>query len=84
MVRLAIPQPSTTLKDVRDILTSAAQNTTAARGDVEKSQRQFLDALAAAQNVGVAAVAVARQGWTWGAWAWWVGVELLLIWGVFR
>lgn len=84
MRRLAIPQPSTTLQDVRDALAHAAQSSTTARVDVEKTQRQFLEALATAQHVGGGAVAVARKGWTWGSWAWWVGVELLLVWGVFR
>lgn len=27
---------------------------------------------------------VARRGWTWGNWAWWLSVEALLVWGVFR
>ena len=51
---------------------------------MEATQRQWLDALATAQRMGDGAVLVARKGLGWGNWAWWVGVEILLVWGVFR
>jgi len=82
--RITIPQPSTTLQDVKGALAHAAQSSSSARVDVEKTQRQFLEALATAQTVGGGAISVVRTGWTWSTWAWWVGVELLLVWSVFR
>ena len=76
--------PSTVLQTAREALSQASQTSRAAQTRVEVSQRQFLEALAAAQNATNSAVIVARRGWDWGNWVWWMGVELLLVWGVFR
>jgi len=80
----AIPPPSRAIQEAKDALASAAQSSSAARARVDATQRQFLEALAATQSVKSGAVAVARQGWTWSSWGWWVGMEVLLLWGVFR
>ena len=82
--RHPLPLPSTTVQEAEEALARAAQTSTSAKERVEKTQIQFLEALAAAQHVKEGAVAVVKQGWGWGNWVWWIGVEVLLVWGVFR
>ena len=76
------PQPSTTLREAQGALARAAEVSLLAQAKVERTQRQWLEALASVQNN--AAVDVMRKSWGWGTWAWWVAMELLLLWGVFR
>jgi len=71
-----IPKPSTTLSEARESLAKAAEASAIAQRRVEVSQRQWLEALSVGE--------VVRQGWTWGKWGWWVSMEILLLWGVFR
>jgi hypothetical protein len=71
-----IPKPSTTLSEARESLAKAAEASAAAQRRVEVSQRQWLEALSVGE--------VIKQGWTWGRWGWWVSMEILLLWGVFR
>ena len=77
-----IHQPSTTLREAQVALARAAEISSLARAKVERTQRQWLEGLASVQNN--AAVDVMRKSWGWGTWAWWIGMELLLLWGVFR
>jgi hypothetical protein len=83
-----VPRPSTALADAQLALDSAARTSALAAERVEQTQRKWLDALAALQAQSSmragAAVGVVRRGWGWGTWAWWVVVEMLLMWGVFR
>lgn len=37
-------------------------------------------AIQGGKGVGV----VVREGWGWGRWGWWVLMEVVLMWGVFR
>lgn len=78
----AIPQPSTTLRETRSALARAAEASSAAQAKVERTQRQWLETLASIHSN--AAVEVMRKGWGWGTWAWWISMEILLVWGVFR
>ena len=82
--RYTLPRPSTTLQEARQALDQAAQTSSSARDHVETTQQQLLEALAAAQKMSGAAVEAVKHGWGWGNWAWWVGMEMLLVWGVFR
>lgn len=82
VTRRPIPQPSTTLSEAQSALARAAEASSIAQIKVERTQRQWLEALASVQNN--VAVDVIRKSWGWGTWVWWVGVELLLLWGVFR
>lgn len=79
-----VPRPSTTLVDAREALSSAAEASAAARAKVEHSQQVWLEALAlAGQGVGTG-VEVVKTGVGWGRWLWWICMEILLVWGVFR
>ena len=80
--RRAIPLPSTTLREAQSALASAAEASSVAQAKVERTQRQWLQALASVQNN--PAVGIMRKSWSWGTWAWWVAMEVLLVWGVFR
>ncbi|KAK4684929.1 hypothetical protein P7C73_g5231, partial [Tremellales sp. Uapishka_1] len=75
-----IPPPSTTLLAAQTALHSAAQATDIARRNVEQTQRQWLEALSHSEKVGL----VVRQSAGWSRWAWWISMEILLVWGVFR
>jgi len=72
-----IPKASTTLSEARESLARAAEASAKAQRRVEVSQRQWIEALSTGAEV-------VRQGWTWGRWVWWVSMEILLLWGVFR
>lgn len=76
-----IPAPSRTLAEARSDLQRAAQKTETARRQVEQSQLAWLDALSAS---GTLASDVMRTSWTWGRWVWWITLEMMLLWGVFR
>ncbi|ORX35586.1 hypothetical protein BD324DRAFT_652135 [Kockovaella imperatae] len=75
---------SQTFAQAQEALRQASQASDVARLRVESAQRQWLDALATAQKVGDGALIMAKKGWTWSSWAWWVSIEVLLVWGVFR
>jgi hypothetical protein len=74
-----IPKPSTTLIEARLALARAAEASAIAQRKVESSQKDWLVALSSGT-----AVDVIKQGWSWGKWAWWISMEILLLWGVFR
>lgn len=82
--RHPLPLPSSAVHEATEALAKAAQTSSKAKDQVESSQRQFLEALASAQIVKDGAVAVVKQTWGWGNWTWWICVELLLVWAVFR
>lgn len=77
-----IPKPSTTLTEARLALAKAAEVSAVAQMRVESTQRQWLEALGGIS--GEKAVEVIRQSYSWGRWAWWISMEILLLWGVFR
>jgi len=77
-----IPKPSTTLTEARLALAKAAEASAVAQMKVESTQRQWLEALGGIS--GEKAVEVIRQSYSWGRWAWWISMEILLLWGVFR
>ena len=78
----AVPSPSTALQEAQAALSRAAETSSLARANVERTQRQWLDALASSPSQ--ATIRVMRNSWGWGSWAWWIAMELLLLWGVFR
>lgn len=79
-----VPAPSTTLAEAQAALDRAARASALARRKVEHSQKQWIEALSMTSRTKAAAVEVLRRSWTWGTWAWWISLELLLLWGVFR
>jgi hypothetical protein len=81
---MPIPEPSTTLIQARAALAKAAEASAMAQQKVESSQRQWLDALALSSGSMDTTVAVLKSGVTWGRWGWWLSMEILLLWGVFR
>lgn len=82
VTRRPIPPPSTALREAQSALSRAAEASSTAQAKVELTQRQWLEALAAVQNN--TAVGVMRKSWSWGTWAWWICMEVLLVLGVFR
>jgi hypothetical protein len=81
---IPIPKPSTTLTEARLALQQAAEASAVAQMKVESTQRQWLEALGTMSMTGEKAVEVIRQSYSWGRWAWWISMEILLLWGVFR
>lgn len=77
----ALPPPSNTLAEAQLALRRAAEASALARRKVEYSQRQWLEALSVAGN---GTAQVIKHGWTWTRWVWWISIELMLLWGVFR
>jgi hypothetical protein len=67
------------LIEARLALARAAEASAIAQRKVESSQKDWLAALSSGT-----AVDVIKQGWSWGKWAWWITMEILLLWGVFR
>jgi len=82
------PPPSTALAEAQQALETASKASAAARSRVEEAQRAWLDALAAVPEQQAheppRVVAVARKGFTWGVFFFWLTVELVLAWVVFR
>lgn len=78
--RITIPPPSTTHRDFQPRLSRASDEVQAAQVRVERATSLWLDAVRAREL----ALNAVKTGWTWGTWAWWLAMELLLIWGVFR
>lgn len=76
-----LPAPSSTLAEAQLALKRAAEASALARRKVEYSQRQWLEALSMARN---GTAEVIKHGWTWTRWVWWISIELMLLWGVFR
>ncbi|RSH89041.1 hypothetical protein EHS25_002703 [Saitozyma podzolica] len=83
-----VPRPSTTLAEAQQALATAAKHSKSAAEDVELSQQKWMDALIAFQahaiQGGKGVGQVVREGWGWGRWGWWVLMEVVLMWGVFR
>jgi len=76
-----LPEPSRTLSEARGALARAAESSALAQRKVESSQKAWLEALA---KGGEGTVSVLKSGWSWGRWGWWLSMEILLLWGVFR
>ena len=81
-VARVLPRPSKTLQEAQVALGQAAKESAAAGERVELSQRMLLEALS--QMSLQDGVAVVKTGWGWGTWVWWMSMEVLLLWGVFR
>ncbi|WVF71130.1 hypothetical protein IAT40_005927 [Kwoniella sp. CBS 6097] len=92
--RIPIPRPSTTFTQAISTLHSAQSKTLSTQQQLETTQRQWLEALSAlntamsaskgAKDLGLGVGVVVRQGWSWGTWAWWVLLEVVVLWSVFR
>ncbi|WVR06741.1 hypothetical protein IAU60_003776 [Kwoniella sp. DSM 27419] len=84
--RIVIPRPSTTLHQASISIQSARDTSVNAQKHLESAQRQWLDALSSFSPVSVHAGLgqVMRKSWYWSTWAWWIMVELIVLWGVFR
>jgi hypothetical protein len=82
--RTILPKPSQTLIEAQNALAIAAKASQSAQEKVEVTQRQWIDALSALSNQSAGVREVVRQGWNWSSWVWWVGLEILLVWAVFR
>lgn len=78
--KVVIPKPSTTHRDAQPRLVKAGDEIIAAHQRVEEATHVWIDAVRA----GEVALRVIKTGWNWGTWAWWLMMELLLIWAVFR
>lgn len=82
VTRRPVPPRSTALRDAQSALDRASDASSAAHAKVERTRRQWLEALASVQDN--PAVGVMRKSWSWGTWVWSISMELLLLWGVFR
>ncbi|OCF43046.1 hypothetical protein I317_03139 [Kwoniella heveanensis CBS 569] len=88
--RIPIPRPSTTFTQFTSTLQSAQSKTLSTQQKLEATQQQWLEALSApntamsagqnARDLGL----VVRKGWNWGTWAWWILLEIVVLWSVFR
>ncbi|ORY26336.1 hypothetical protein BCR39DRAFT_560592 [Naematelia encephala] len=76
-----LPKPTSTLQAARSDLDRASLATAQAQERVETAQHQFIAALAQLQT---GTAQMVKRGWRWGSWTWWLGMEALLIFGVFR
>ncbi|WVQ99726.1 hypothetical protein IAU59_006868 [Kwoniella sp. CBS 9459] len=90
--RIPIPRPSTAFIQATSTLQLAQSKTLSTQQQLEATQRQWLEALSALNtamgssqaakdlDIGV----VVRKGWSWGTWTWWVLLEVIVLWSVFR
>jgi hypothetical protein len=74
---------SQTLKAAQTSLSLASQASKVAQERVEVSQRQWVEAIRDLPRQRVVE-GVVEPGWRWGGWVWWVSLELVLVWSVFR
>lgn len=76
-----LPQPSTTWKDASAELDMARRASELAQLKVDESRAAWMDALGQLRD---SAGPVVKQGAGWSNWAWWICVEVMLLWAVFR
>ncbi|WWD16992.1 hypothetical protein CI109_101428 [Kwoniella shandongensis] len=93
---LPIPTRSATFAQASESLIEASATTLGAQRRLESTQKQWLEALSSlsthdlslsgldAHNLGASVSKVVRKSWGWGSWAWWVILEMIVLWGVFR
>ncbi|KAK8864695.1 hypothetical protein IAR55_001947 [Kwoniella newhampshirensis] len=89
-----IPRPSATYNQASSSLSEASSNTLLAQRRLESTQKQWLEALSAISAHDLSPISdpilresiskAVRKSWGWGSWAWWVVLEMLVLWGVFR
>ncbi|KAL7423966.1 mitochondrial distribution and morphology [Cryptotrichosporon argae] len=82
---VSLPKASRAVSEAMPALALASRKSAEARQHAEQARQAWVEALAALPAAGVAHGAqAAKAGWGWANWALWVGVEVVLVWGVFR
>lgn len=79
-----LPKRSTTLQDATPDLERLRHESEIAQVTMEESQKAWTEALLCLRQAAGEGTEVVRKGMGWGGWVVWVGLEVLLLWGVFR
>ncbi|WVQ80132.1 hypothetical protein IAT38_002233 [Cryptococcus sp. DSM 104549] len=95
--RIPVPPRSTIYQTTQPMLAAASSHSTTTLTDVRTAQTAWLSTIstissqpapASSLSMSNRAASAAARGvaktWTWGKWAWWLTLEIVLLWAVFR